>query len=102
MVCVGVVCVCACETALFLCTAKAHLKRAILAQEEALRLHTLCRVLRQVDLLQVVVTQALRHSLAKYSELEREDDFFEVAEAPDIQREQPGPFGMSVSVRQPR
>ncbi|XP_051015704.1 rhophilin-1 [Acomys russatus] len=65
--------------------AKAHLKRAILAQEEALRLHTLCRVLRQVDLLQVVVTQALRRSLAKYSELEREDDFFEAAEAPDIQ-----------------
>ncbi|XP_055482400.1 rhophilin-1 isoform X1 [Psammomys obesus] len=65
--------------------AKAHLKRAILGQEEALRLHTLCRVLRQVDLLQVVVTQALRHSLAKYSELEREDDFFEAVEAPDIQ-----------------
>ncbi|XP_057647938.1 rhophilin-1 isoform X3 [Chionomys nivalis] len=65
--------------------AKAHLKRAILGQEEALRLHTLCRVLRKVDLLQVVVTQALRHSLAKYSELEREDDFFEAVEAPDIQ-----------------
>ncbi|CAO2602016.1 Rhpn1 [Lemmus lemmus] len=65
--------------------AKAHLKRAILGQEEALRLHTLCRVLRKVDLLQAVVTQALRHSLAKYSELEREDDFFEAVEAPDIQ-----------------
>ncbi|XP_052016782.1 LOW QUALITY PROTEIN: rhophilin-1 [Apodemus sylvaticus] len=65
--------------------AKAHLKRAILGQEEALRLHTLCRVLRKVDLLQVVVTQALRRSLAKYSELEREDDFFEATEAPDIQ-----------------
>ncbi|XP_026638362.1 rhophilin-1 isoform X2 [Microtus ochrogaster] len=65
--------------------AKAHLKRAILGQEEALRLHTLCRVLRKVDLLQVVVTQALRRSLAKYSELEREDDFFEAVEAPDIQ-----------------
>lgn len=65
--------------------AKAHLKRAILGQEEALRLHTLCRVLRKVDLLQVVVTQALRCSLAKYSELEREDDFFEAVEAPDIQ-----------------
>ncbi|KAK7799227.1 hypothetical protein U0070_023680 [Myodes glareolus] len=63
----------------------AHLKRAILGQEEALRLHTLCRVLRKVDLLQVVVTQALRRSLAKYSELEREDDFFEAVEAPDIQ-----------------
>ncbi|KFO26823.1 Rhophilin-1 [Fukomys damarensis] len=71
--------------------AKAHLKRAILGQEEALRLHAMCRVLRTVDLLQAVVAQALRHSLAKYSELEREDDFFEATEAPDIQREQPGP-----------
>ncbi|XP_008832753.1 rhophilin-1 isoform X2 [Nannospalax galili] len=65
--------------------AKAHLKRAILGQEEALRLHALCRVLRKVDLLHIVVTQALRRSLAKYSELEREDDFFEAVEAPDIQ-----------------
>ncbi|KAM5137679.1 rhophilin-1 isoform 1-T1 [Callospermophilus lateralis] len=65
--------------------AKAHLKRAILGQELALRLHASCRVLRKVDLLQAVVAQALRHSLAKYSELEREDDFFEAAEAPDIQ-----------------
>lgn len=81
---------CVCVTVLCLCTAKAHLKRAILGQEEALRLHTLCRVLRKVDLLQAVVTQALRRSLAKYSELEREDDFFEAVEAPDIQREQPG------------
>ncbi|XP_004837900.1 rhophilin-1 isoform X2 [Heterocephalus glaber] len=65
--------------------AKAHLKHAILGQEEALRLHALCRVLRTVDLLQAVVAQALQHSLAKYSELEREDDFFEATEAPDIQ-----------------
>ncbi|XP_021564955.1 rhophilin-1 [Carlito syrichta] len=64
---------------------KAHLKRAILGQEEALRLHAVCRVLRKVDLLQAVVDQALRRSLAKYSELDREDDFFEAAEAPDIQ-----------------
>lgn len=67
--------------------AKAHLKRAILGQEEALRLHMLCRVLRKMDLLLAVVTQALRRSLARYSALEREDDFFEVVEAPDIQRE---------------
>ncbi|XP_047372119.1 rhophilin-1 isoform X3 [Sciurus carolinensis] len=65
--------------------AKAHLKRAILGQEGALQLHALCGALRKVDLLQPVVAQALRRSLAKYSELEREDDFFEAAEAPDIQ-----------------
>ncbi|XP_051697794.1 rhophilin-1 isoform X7 [Oryctolagus cuniculus] len=65
--------------------AKAHLKRSILGQEEALRLHALCRVLRQVDLLQAAVARALRRSLARYSQLDREDDFSEVAEAPDIQ-----------------
>ncbi|XP_035132561.1 rhophilin-1 isoform X2 [Callithrix jacchus] len=63
---------------------KAHLKRAILGQEEALRLHMLCRVLREVDLLRAVVAQALQCSLAKYSELDCEDDFCEAAEAPDI------------------
>ncbi|XP_069882064.1 rhophilin-1-like isoform X3 [Dipodomys merriami] len=65
--------------------AKAHLKRAILGQEEALRLHALCPVPRKVDLLQAAVARALRHSLARYSELEREDDFLEAAEAPEIQ-----------------
>lgn len=74
-------------------TGKAHLKRAILGQEEALRLHAVCRALRRVDLLQAVLVQALRRSLAKYSELDLEDDFFEAAEAPEIQREQPGPVG---------
>ncbi|KAM7075237.1 rhophilin-1 isoform 1-T1 [Molossus nigricans] len=64
---------------------KAHLKRAILGQEEALRLHAVCRALRSVDLLQVVLGQALRRSLAKYSELDLEDDFFEAIEAPDVQ-----------------
>lgn len=72
---------------------KAHLKRAILGQEEALRLHAVCRALRRVDLLQSALTQALQRSLAKYSELDLEDDFFEATEAPDIQREQPGPPG---------
>lgn len=72
---------------------KAHLKRAILGQEEALRLHGVCRALRRVDLLQAVLGQALQRSLTKYSELDLEDDFFEATEAPDIQREQPGPLG---------
>lgn len=75
------------------CAGKAHLKRAILGQEEALRLHAVCRALRRVDLLQAVLVQALQRSLAKYSELDLEDDFFEATEAPDILREQPGSTG---------
>ncbi|XP_053415534.1 rhophilin-1 isoform X2 [Nycticebus coucang] len=64
---------------------KAHLKRAILGQEEALRLHAVCPIPREVDLLQAVVAQALQRSLARYLELDREDDFCETVEAPDIQ-----------------
>ncbi|KAM5210921.1 rhophilin-1 isoform 1-T1 [Hipposideros larvatus] len=64
---------------------KAHLKRAILGQEEALRLHAVGRALRRLDLLQAVLGQALRRSLTRYSELDLEDDFFEATEAPDIQ-----------------
>lgn len=68
---------------------KAHVRRAILGQEAALRLHAVGRALRRVDPLQAVLAQALRRSLAKYSELDLEDDFFEAPEAPDIQRERP-------------
>uniref|UniRef100_A0A452T0F0 Rhophilin Rho GTPase binding protein 1 n=1 Tax=Ursus maritimus TaxID=29073 RepID=A0A452T0F0_URSMA len=64
---------------------KAHLRRRVLGQEEALRLHAVGRALRRVDLLQAVLAQALQRSLAKYSELDREDDFLETTEAPDIQ-----------------
>lgn len=73
------------------CAGKAHLRRSVLGQEEALQLHAVGRALRRVDLLQAVLAQALQRSLAKYSELDREDDFLETTEAPDIQRERPGP-----------
>ncbi|XP_046497729.1 rhophilin-1 isoform X7 [Equus quagga] len=80
---------------------KAHLKRAILGQEEALRLHAVCRALRRVDLLQAVLVQALQRSLAKYSELDLEDDFFEATEAPDILREQPAKTHKRPEIRAP-
>ncbi|XP_055288184.1 rhophilin-1 isoform X5 [Moschus berezovskii] len=64
---------------------KAHLRRALLGQEAALQLHAVCRALRQEDLLQAVLARALRRSLAKYSELDLEDDFHEATEAPDVQ-----------------
>lgn len=44
-----------------------------------------------------MVAQTLQRSLAKYVELDREDDFCETAEAPDIQREQPGPVWVAAS-----
>ena len=85
-------------------TGKAHLRRALLGQEAALQLHAVCRALRREDLLQAVLARALRRSLAKYSELDLEDDFHEATEAPDVQREHRAPgwvcLGPSAGARQ--
>lgn len=75
-------CVCVC-----VCTGKAHLRRAVIRHEEAMRVHSLCKVLRKMDILQDVLALTHRRSLDKYSELDREDDFDETAEAPEIQCE---------------
>ncbi|XP_012578332.1 PREDICTED: rhophilin-1 [Condylura cristata] len=64
---------------------KAHLRRAILGQGEAGRLHAECRALRRVDPLQATLAQALRRAMTKHAELDLEDDFSEAPEAPDIQ-----------------
>ncbi|XP_026571787.1 rhophilin-1 [Pseudonaja textilis] len=63
---------------------KAHLKKAIIEHEEAMRIHSLCKILRKMDILQEVLSLAHKRSLNKYSEIEHEEDFFETAEAPDI------------------
>ncbi|XP_070604474.1 rhophilin-1 isoform X1 [Erythrolamprus reginae] len=63
---------------------KAHLKKAIIGHEEAMRIHSLCKVLRKMDILQEVLSLAHKRSLGKYSEIDHEEDFFETAEAPDI------------------
>lgn len=57
--------------------------------EEAMRVHSLCKVLRKMDILQDVLCQMHKLSLEKYLELDREDDFDETAEAPEIQGEIP-------------
>lgn len=61
--------------------------------EEALRIHSLCKVLRKMDILQEVLCLAHKRSLGKYLEIDHEEDFFETADAPDIHRKpasQPG------------
>uniref|UniRef100_UPI00398F8781 rhophilin-1 isoform X1 n=2 Tax=Pristiophorus japonicus TaxID=55135 RepID=UPI00398F8781 len=63
---------------------KAHLKKAIIKHEEAMRIHSLCRILRKMDILQEVLAVAHKRSLKKYSEIDREDDFFDTVEAPEI------------------
>ncbi|XP_005750342.1 rhophilin-1 isoform X1 [Pundamilia nyererei] len=64
---------------------KAHLRRAVIRHEEAMRVHSLCKILRKMDILQDVLSVTHKRSLDKYSELDREDDFDEIAEAPEIQ-----------------
>uniref|UniRef100_A0A3Q3JM47 Rhophilin, Rho GTPase binding protein 1 n=1 Tax=Monopterus albus TaxID=43700 RepID=A0A3Q3JM47_MONAL len=64
---------------------KAHLRCAVIRHEEAMRVHGLCKILRKMDILQDVLFLTHRRSLDKYSELDREDDFDETAEAPAIQ-----------------
>uniref|UniRef100_A0A8C5SIL9 Rhophilin Rho GTPase binding protein 1 n=1 Tax=Laticauda laticaudata TaxID=8630 RepID=A0A8C5SIL9_LATLA len=72
---------------------KAHLKKAIIKHEEAMRIHSLCKILRKMDILQEVLSLAHKRSLNKYSEIDHEEDFFETAEAPDIHRKwQPLPI----------
>uniref|UniRef100_A0A669C1Q4 Rhophilin Rho GTPase binding protein 1 n=1 Tax=Oreochromis niloticus TaxID=8128 RepID=A0A669C1Q4_ORENI len=66
---------------------KAHLRRAVIRHEEAMRVHSLCKILRKMDILQDVLSVTHKRSLDKYSELDREDDFDEIAEAPEIQCE---------------
>uniref|UniRef100_A0A8D2LQF3 Rhophilin Rho GTPase binding protein 1 n=1 Tax=Varanus komodoensis TaxID=61221 RepID=A0A8D2LQF3_VARKO len=63
---------------------KAHLKKAIMRHEEAMRIHGLCKILRKMDILQEVLCLAHKRSLRKYSEIDHEEDFFEAVEAPDI------------------
>ncbi|XP_064190263.1 rhophilin-1 isoform X1 [Anguilla rostrata] len=63
---------------------KAHLRCAVMRHEESLRLHGLCKILRKMDILQEVLSFTHRRSLDKYSDIDREDDFFEIAEAPNI------------------
>ncbi|XP_033011830.1 rhophilin-1 [Lacerta agilis] len=63
---------------------KAHLRKAIMRHEEAMRIHSLCKILRKMDILQEVLCLAHKRSLGKYSEIDHEEDFFETADAPDI------------------
>lgn len=65
---------------------KAHLKKAIMKHEEAMRIHGLCKILRKMDILQEVLSFAHKRSLSKYSEIDHEEDFFETGDAPDILR----------------
>ncbi|KAK2853474.1 hypothetical protein Q5P01_006135 [Channa striata] len=60
---------------------KAHIRRAILGHEEALRIYSLCQ---KIDALQDILKASHQRSLCKYSEYEIEEEFTDYTEAPDI------------------
>lgn len=63
---------------------KAHIRRAILGHEEALRIYSLCRHLNKLEVLQEILIASHERSLNKYSENQSEAEFADYTEAPDI------------------
>ncbi|XP_022096108.1 rhophilin-1-like [Acanthaster planci] len=66
---------------------KAHIRQALMLHEEALRVHNLSKMLRKIDTLQEVLRQSHDRSMSCYTELDEEDDFFEMMDVPDIKGE---------------
>ncbi|XP_041836688.1 rhophilin-2 isoform X1 [Melanotaenia boesemani] len=63
---------------------KAHIRRAIVGHEEALRIYGLCHHLNKLEILQDILKASHQRSLHKYSEVENEEEFTDYMEAPDI------------------
>lgn len=63
---------------------KAHIRKAILCHEEALRIYGLCHHLNKLEVLRDILKASLQRSVNKYSEHEDEEEFSDYMEAPDI------------------
>lgn len=66
---------------------KAHIRYAILGQEEALRIYSLCEHLNKLETLKDILKASHHLSLEKYSDYEDEEEFTNYMEAPDVIRE---------------
>ncbi|XP_065145597.1 rhophilin-2 isoform X1 [Paramisgurnus dabryanus] len=63
---------------------KAHLQRAIMGHEEAIRTHALCRHLHKLDIMSDILQASHKRSLAKFEQYDKEDEFTDYMIAPDI------------------
>ncbi|KAG7482539.1 rhophilin-2 isoform X1 [Solea senegalensis] len=63
---------------------KAHIRRAILGHEEALRIYGLCHHLNKLEILEDILKASHQRTLNKYSENENQEEFTDYMEAPDI------------------
>uniref|UniRef100_A0A671TMI8 Rhophilin, Rho GTPase binding protein 2 n=1 Tax=Sparus aurata TaxID=8175 RepID=A0A671TMI8_SPAAU len=77
---------------------KAHIRRAILGHEEALRIYGLCHHLNKLEALQDILKASHQRSLNKSSENENEEEFTDYTEAPDIICESSVPATTKVKV----
>ncbi|KAK2187708.1 hypothetical protein NP493_156g02002 [Ridgeia piscesae] len=64
---------------------RSHLRSAILALEDALRLHKSCKQLRRIDTLQSMLKRSHDRCLQKFAEFDDEDDFTDPCPAPSVQ-----------------
>lgn len=63
---------------------KSHLRKAIAHHEESVREVSLCKKLRNIELLQEVLSAAHQRSQLKYTQHREDDDLLDLIDAPDI------------------
>uniref|UniRef100_A0A3Q1LUZ7 Rhophilin-2 n=1 Tax=Bos taurus TaxID=9913 RepID=A0A3Q1LUZ7_BOVIN len=63
---------------------KSHLCQAVTHHEESMREASLCKKLRNIDVLQEVLSAAHDRSQLKYTQLREDDDLLNLTDAPDI------------------
>lgn len=68
----------------FLLTGKSHLRRAVAYHEESTREAGLCKKLRNIEVLQEVLSAAHQRSRLKFNQHQEADDLLNLFEAPDI------------------
>uniref|UniRef100_H2ZLJ9 BRO1 domain-containing protein n=1 Tax=Ciona savignyi TaxID=51511 RepID=H2ZLJ9_CIOSA len=64
---------------------KSHLRQSVYYHERALQTHSLCKLPRTNDVLKEYLQHAHTRSVVKLDEMDSEEDFFDIVEAPDIQ-----------------
>lgn len=68
----------------FLLAGKSHLRKAIAHHEESVREVSLCKKLRNIELLQEVLAVAQQRSQLKYTQHQEDDDLLNLIDAADI------------------
>lgn len=74
----------------FLWAGKSHLCRAVTHHEESVREASLCKKLRNIEVLQEVLSAAHQRSRLKYTQLRDDYDLLSLIDVPDIICEWPG------------